>query len=181
VLPIVNRLVANQLKHSDYEVLDDAILSAYNGLITKIAIADNQLAAEDVNVDTSAYDGLLEKIIAPYRGNVLFLDFWGIGCGPCRAGMIGQKDTLDELADKPFRALYIANADEGKDACEKWMAKENIKGEHIFVSGDDWNRLQALFNFSAIPFGAFVDKNGKVVKTKMHGFDRIFLDKLLSE
>lgn len=181
-MPRINRLVTNQLKYSDYDVLDDALLSAYSGLIRKIAIAENQLAdAEDVNIDTSSYDGLLEKIIAPYKGNILFLDFWGIGCGPCRAGMIQQKPLLEEYADKPFRALYIANADEGKAECEKWMAKEGIKGEHIFVWGDDWNRLQSLFNFSAIPFGAMVDKTGKVVNTKMHGFDRVYLDKLSSE
>lgn len=89
---------------------------------------------------------------------MLFLDFWGIGCGPCRFGMINQKPMLEQLADRPFKALYIANMADGIEDSKKWLRKEEIGGEHIFVSQDDWNRLAGLFNFSAIPFGVLIGK-----------------------
>ncbi|MDE5794150.1 MAG: hypothetical protein K2I08_05475, partial [Muribaculaceae bacterium] len=53
-------------------------------------------------------------------------------------------------------------------ACKKWLRKEDIKGEHIFVSNDDWLRLRSLFNFSGIPFGVLICKDGKVLKTGYH-------------
>ena len=45
----------------------------------------------------------------------------------------------------------------------KWLRKEEIGGEHIFVNGDDWSRLHALFNFSGVPFGVIIDKKGNVL------------------
>ena len=62
---------------------------------------------------------------------MLFLDFWGMGCGPCRSGMIRQKPMLEKLSNRPFNALYIADGDDGMEACKKWLRKEGIKGEHI--------------------------------------------------
>ncbi|MDE6394369.1 MAG: hypothetical protein K2K77_03410, partial [Duncaniella sp.] len=109
-------LIANVLRYNDYEPLAEALMSTYSGMVQDVMIAENRLSGVNDNsilIDSSAEGDVLQKIIAPYRGNVLFLDFWGIGCGPCRGGMIGQKPMLAEYADKPFKALYIANADDG--------------------------------------------------------------------
>lgn len=163
-----NRILPNIIKRNDSEVMNTILMDEYNGFVKDVMIAENAIdggSSDAIIIDGSAEGEVLEKIIAPYRGNVLFLDFWGIGCGPCRSGMIRQKPLLEELADKPFRALYIANADEGLDECKKWLRKEEIKGEHIFVSNDDWHRLRGLFNFSGIPFGVLIGKDGKVLKT----------------
>ena len=151
------------LKNCDYPVINKALMSSYTRYVKQLALIENQLESnETIGIDSSAHGGVLDRIIAPYRGNVLFLDFWNMGCAPCRAGMIKQKPMLEEYAGKPFKALYISPLVEQTKA-EDWMRKEEIKGEHVFVSSDDWNRLQALFNFSSIPFGAIIDKNGNVI------------------
>ena len=67
------------------------------------------------------------------------------------------------------------------DACKKWLRKEDIKGEHIFVSDDDWQRLRGLFNFSGIPFGVLIDKKGKIVKTGFSIREESLLRKTLDE
>ncbi|MDE6654791.1 MAG: TlpA family protein disulfide reductase, partial [Muribaculaceae bacterium] len=142
------------------------IMSEYTGFVKDVLIAENEFGGvgdASIVIEGTPGGDVLEKIIAPYRGNVLFLDFWGIGCGPCRAGMQRQKPWLDELAGQPFRALYIANADENKEACERWLRNEEIKGEHIFVTGDDWMRLCALFTITGIPHGVLIGKDGKVI------------------
>ncbi|MDE6341169.1 MAG: TlpA family protein disulfide reductase [Muribaculaceae bacterium] len=174
-----NRLVANAIKHNECGKLDEILLSEYNDFVKDVMIAENRFGDKQdasIVIPDSPEGNVLSKIIGPYKGNVLYLDFWGIGCGPCRAGMMDQKPLLEELADKPFKALYIANADEGLEACKKWLRKEEIKGEHIFVSGDDWQRLRGLFNFSGIPFGVLIDKDGKIVKA---GFSIRMDDSLL--
>lgn len=180
-----NKLVSNIIRHNGYDRLNEILMSEYNNFVKDVMIAENRLGD---NKDTSIIipdtpeGNVLANIIKPYKGNVLFLDFWGIGCGPCRAGMMRQKSLLEELADKPFKALYIANAEEGLEACKKWLRNEDIKGEHIFVSGDDWQRLSGLFNFSAIPFGVLIDKDGKVVKTHYSIYeDEPLLKKALQE
>lgn len=170
------------LKNSDYDVIDKALMSSYGRYLKRIALLENQLdTKETVSVGSTAYSGILESIIAPYRGNVLFLDFWSISCGPCRQGMIQQKPILDEYAGKSFKTLYIASTDEIV-ACKKWLQKEDIKGEHIFISQNDYNRLMALFNFCAVPYGVIIDSNGKVVRAGNHvSPDKRLIDKLLSD
>ena len=179
------RLVAGLLRYTDYEPMAEELMLTYTDEVRDVMFAENKLAGErdnSIQIDGSAEGDVLQKIIAPYRGNVLFLDFWGIGCGPCRIGMIGQKPMLTEYAGKPFKVLYIANADEGMEACKKWLRKEEIGGEHIFISSDDWTRLRALFNFTGIPYGVLIDENGTVLKTGVHmPADKYLLDEILKK
>lgn len=87
-----------------------------------------------------------------------------MGCGPCRAGMIAQRETVDELSGEPVRFLYICEeAASPREAAEKWMAEKSIKGEHIYISSDDWNRLSHLFEFSSIPHAVLIGRDGKVI------------------
>ena len=81
---------------------------------------------------------------------MLFLDLreWDV---PCRSGMIRQKPMLEKLSNRPFNALYIADGDDGMEACKKWLRKEGIKGEHIFVSDDDWNQASRHIQFLRYP------------------------------
>ncbi len=167
-LDLNSRLLTHVIKHNEYEMLNEILMGEYNNFVKDVMVAENVLASNDGSYtipDDTPGGETLKKIIAPYKGNVLFLDFWGIGCGPCRAGMMNQKPLLEKLSDKPFKALYIANADEGLDACKNWLKKEEIKGEHIFVSGDEWKLLSGLFNFSGIPFGVLISKDGKIIST----------------
>ncbi len=159
------------IKHTDYDRLNEIVMSEFNDFVKDVLIAENQIGDavdSSIVIPNSPEGDILAKIIEPYKGNVLFLDFWGIGCGPCRSGMMKQKPLLEKLADKPFKALYIANADDGIDACKKWLRKEEINGEHIFAPGEDWERLRGLFNFSGIPFGVLINKEGKIEKTHYH-------------
>lgn len=179
-------LIANVLRYNDYAPMADALMSAYADVVEDVMLAENRLAGigngNAIIIDGSADGEVLEKIIKPYSGNVLLLDFWGIHCGPCRGGMIDQKSMLAEYADKPFKALYIANADEDIESCKKWLRKEEIGGEHIFVSGDDWNRLRALFNFSGIPFCVIIGQDGSILETDLHmPMQRHLLDNILKD
>ncbi|MCI8997867.1 MAG: TlpA family protein disulfide reductase [Muribaculaceae bacterium] len=160
-------LVTNIVRLNGYAKLNEELMSAYTDYVRAMVSDEmNQKQSEQtLTLEDSPEKAVLDEIIAPYRGNVLFLDFWGVGCGPCRAGMIAQKPILERYADQPFKALYIADREAGKDACEKWLNKEGIKGEHIFISNDNWKRLNSLFNFSGIPFSVLIDKEGNVIET----------------
>lgn len=124
---------------------------------------------------TPEADALFDRIIAPYKGNSLYVDFWGMYCAPCKTGMLEHREKVEKMKDLPVRFLYIC--DEGKsprEDAEQWMQENSIKGEHIFVSHEEWQLLCQKFQFSAVPFQIAFDKDGNLVK-------KAYLDTYLDE
>lgn len=111
-------------------------------------------------------DSIFNALVERYRGNVLVMDFWGMACAPCRAGMLGQREDVEYFKDKPVRFLYICNErDSPREPSEKWMNDNSIRGEHIFLTNDEWNYMVKKFQFLGIPFHVTVDRKGRVVST----------------
>lgn len=104
-------------------------------------------------------DSIFQRIVEPYKGNVLYVDFWEMSCGPCRAGMLRMRDEVEANKDKPVKYLYITN--DTPEQCRSFLEPNNIKGEHIHITRAEWGYLQEKFNFSAIPFVMLFDKQGK--------------------
>ena len=113
---------------------------------------------------TPEADAIFERIIAPYKGNALYIDFWGMGCGPCRVAMLDEREKVERMKEKPVRFLYICDEkDSPRNISEQWMQENNIKGEHIYVTHEEWKQLSVKFQFTAIPFNLALDKDGNFV------------------
>ena len=104
-------------------------------------------------------DSIFQRIIEPYKGNVLFVDFWEMSCGPCRATMLQMRDEVEANKDKPVKYLYIT--DDTEEKCRSFLEPNNIKGEHIFITKSEWGYLSEKFQFTAIPFTTLFDINGR--------------------
>lgn len=86
--------------------------------------------------------------------------------------MLAEREKVEEMKDKPVRFLYIADeTDRPIEMAEQWMKENNIKGEHIFVTHEEWKHLATKFQIDAIPFATAVDKDGKL--TKMQELDKL--------
>lgn len=125
-------------------------------------------------------DAIFNALVDRYKGNVLVIDFWGIGCAPCRAGMLGQRADVEYFKDKPVRFLYICNEkDSPREHGERFMNDNHIKGEHIYLTPDEWNHLAKKFRFIGIPFHLTVNKKGKIVSNNYAG--RHTIEELVKE
>ena len=126
---------------------------------------------------TPEADALFDRIIAPYKGNSLYIDFWGMYCAPCKTGMLEHREKVEKMKDLPVRFLYICDErDSPREDAEQWMQKNNIKGEHIFVTHEEWQLLCQKFQFSAVPFQIAFDKDGNLVKKE---YLNTYLDELI--
>ena len=103
-------------------------------------------------------DSIFQSIIEPYKGNVLYADFWEMSCGPCRAKMLQMRDEVEANKDKPVKYLYIT--DDTPEQCRAFLVGNDIKGEHIHVTRSQWGYLQEKFQFTGIPFVVIFDKDG---------------------
>ena len=130
------------------------------GLLTyREFIKDNKIKVVEDKPMTKG-DSIFQRIIEPYKGNVLYVDFWEMSCGPCRGGMLQMRDEVEANKDKPVKYLYVT--DDTPQKCKSFLEPNNIKGEHIHITRSEWGYLQEKFQFTGIPFVVHVDKQGKV-------------------
>lgn len=124
-------------------------------------------------------DALFDALLEKYKGNVIYMDFWGMSCGPCRADMLDSREDVEYFKDKPVKYLYICNEkDSPREASEEFMNKNNIQGEHIFLTFDEWNYLAKKFQFNATPYRLLIDRNGDIV-VRNTGVTRKMIDNLV--
>ncbi|MDI3321293.1 TlpA family protein disulfide reductase [Pinibacter soli] len=105
---------------------------------------------------------VFQQVFSPYKGKVLYVDFWGTYCSPCWGETAYLEKLRSHLKDKDVVFLFIA-IDDNKS---KWLAdKEKFApgAEHLFVEGDTATILKAMFEVSGVPHSVIIGKDGNVV------------------
>ena len=152
--------VAGTMPYITSPIISHHFIKAYREFVKKFEI-------KTTPEENLAFDPVIQRIIAPYKGNVLFLDFWNMGCGPCRATMMEQRNFIKDMQGKPVKFLYITE-DKYREASEEWLGKTYIEGEHIYISSADWEYLQAKLRFIGIPFSCIIDREGVLHRDMNH-------------
>lgn len=110
---------------------------------------------------------LMRNLIKPFEGKYLLVDFWDFFCGPCRAGIEGNKERRERHRGNPgFAFLFLAS--ENGSPLEKYNAyvEKNLKGERVMRLPDaQMTLLRELFEFNAIPRYVLFNPDGKVVNS----------------
>ena len=97
---------------------------------------------------------LIRSLCAKYPGRILFIDFWGMSCGPCRGAIEDSKNLRAEIAKRnDVKLVFIAGerTTEGSDAYKKYVVEWLADEETVCVTDADFTRLQELFRFNGIP------------------------------
>lgn len=114
---------------------------------------------------------LIRKLSAKYPGRFLMIDFWGMGCGPCRSAIQNSKQKRAEIAKRDdIKLIFIAGerTAEGSEAyhnyVKEWLADE----ETICLSNTDFTRMQELFHFNGIPHYETITPDGRRVRDDLN-------------
>ena len=102
--------------------------------------------------------------MAPHKGKLLVVDFWGTSCGPCRRVIEESKEFREKHRGNPdFKIIYITGEDESpRDSYDKYVAR-NLQGETChYLPVSDIAKLRELFRMSAIPRYILIDRDGKI-------------------
>lgn len=127
--------------------------------------------------DNPAAD-LIRSLCAKFPGKFLVIDFWGMGCGPCRSAIQSSKQIRAEIAKRDdVKLIFIAGerTTEGSDAYKKYVAEWLADEETVCVTYADFRRLEELFKFNGIPHYETITPDCRRVRDdlQVHGFYNI--------
>lgn len=97
------------------------------------------------------------------KGKVVFLNFWGTWCPPCRKEIPDIIEIQKELQDKNFVVIGIA-MERDRDPLSKVQSFSKTQGINYinFISTNEL--ISAYGGVSAVPTTMIIDKNGKIAE-----------------
>lgn len=111
---------------------------------------------------------LLQQLIAPYKGNVIYLDIWGTWCQPCREQMKYVGEVKKALKDKKVIFMYLANGSEEK-TWKNVIREYDLTGEnvvHYRLPDEQQQQLERLLGITGYPTFMLLDQEGEIVNPK---------------
>jgi peroxiredoxin len=101
--------------------------------------------------------------LSSLQGKVLYVDFWGVGCAPCRSDIIKYVPKLHEKYKGKDVAFVNICVDSNEERWKKAITDLNLGGINLIAEGWTNNPICKLYNIKGIPHYVILDKKGKYV------------------
>ncbi|MGL5546752.1 MAG: TlpA family protein disulfide reductase, partial [Tannerellaceae bacterium] len=103
--------------------------------------------------------------LSDYKGKVVLIDFWFMGCAPCKAEMPYLAQMAKELADKDVVCISLSldNGDALMEGWRKFIATKGNETLNVNLPGGFTSQECKNYLVRGVPRIVIVDKEGKIV------------------
>ena len=178
-MPLVSKAVNAALTDDDLKTLEglrdpfcrEALMKMQENMLARLKEAEGRAVVEPT--PDVAVEKLFDAIIAPYKGKVVFVDFWNTWCGPCRAAIKAVEPLKSgELKSDDLVWIYIANGTSPIVTYKEMIP--DIRGKHFRLNDEQWMYLCDKFGIDGIPSYVVVEKSGKYgLRNDLRDHDRL--------
>ena len=136
---------------------------------------NSQMAKQGEAVTDFALTGVDGKTyrLSDYKGKKVYLKFWASWCSICLASL-PDTDELAKEASDDYVILTVVSPDQkgeqAEEAFQKWYQGLDYKNLPVLL--DPSGKLLASYGVRSYPTQAFMDKEGKLVKTQPGFMDK---------
>jgi peroxiredoxin len=103
-------------------------------------------------------DGV-KHVLDDYKGQGVFLNFWGTWCKPCEYEMPYMQSQYEVFKDKGVQVLAV-NVNESDFVVKNFVERHDLTFPVVI---DKDNQVQHQYLIGSLPATFLIDKNGKVV------------------
>ena len=137
----------------------------YRQLMKEKAEAVNSVIHPSSNVE-GLTDGkaIIDKIVEPYQGKIVYLDIWGTWCAPCKRKLSESHKLKAELKDYDIVYLYLANRSPEK-SWKNVIAEYNLTEPncvHYNLPADQQHAVEQYVGLTGYPTYRLFDKQGRM-------------------
>ena len=140
----------------------EPFLIAQGNALLKERFPENESVSQTLPKGRST--DIFNKIMEPYKGKIVFVDFWATSCGPCVGTIKNMQDIRTKYKNNSeFDFVFITDERQSPEKTyHKFVEEQEL--EHIHrIPTDDYNQLRELFKFNGIPKYVVIDWDGKVL------------------
>ena len=163
-----------QSEYDDWPTVWEERLSALSSPYLKARYQetlDNLLAETEDRYDLPAGEAtdIFRRLVDPFRGKWVYVDFWDIGCGPCKMGIESSVALRKKIARMDDLELVFITGDRSTppQVYEEYVAKYMAGETSYLIPEAESILLRKLFNFNGIPHNELVDPDGRIVCGKI--------------
>jgi len=105
---------------------------------------------------------IIDKIIEPYRGKIVYLDIWGTWCAPCKRKLSESNKLKAELGEYDIVYLYLANRSPEK-SWKNVIAEYDLTAPncvHYNLPDDQQHAVEQYVGLTGYPTYRLFDKRG---------------------
>ena len=136
----------------------------------KQLMKEKEAAVNSVLHPSSDVEGLtdgkaiIDKIVEPYRGKMVYLDIWGTWCAPCKRKLSESHKLKAELGDYDIVYLYLANRSPEKSwknvIAEYDLTEPNCV--HYNLPAEQQHAVEQYVGLTGYPTYRLFDKQGRM-------------------
>ena len=107
---------------------------------------------------------IIDKIVEPYRGKIVYLDIWGTWCAPCKRKLSESHKLKAELKDYDIVYLYLSNRSPEK-SWKNVIAEYNLTEPncvHYNLPADQQHAVEQYVGLTGYPTYRLFDKQGRM-------------------